>query len=124
MAATFSIWPHEGKGEGSYLAGSISRTVFGETALTLTTSAETQSRENYNPYKKTTLRASVAALKESGRRTVGVGFAGDLREAVADVLRSEILDAIAGELAPIVQPDLAKAAVAIIDQDGFGLRHA
>jgi hypothetical protein len=47
----------------------------------------------------------------------------DLREAVAYILGREILDAIAGELAPVVQPDAAETAVAIVDQEGFWLGH-
>ena len=53
-----------------------------------------------------------------------VCFGCDLREAAAYFLGGEVLDAIAGELAPIVQPDAAEAAAAIVDQNGFGLGHA
>ncbi len=68
--------------------------------------------------------AGHAAIRTHQLHRLRVGFAGNLREAVADVLGSEVLDAIAGELAPIVQPDPAEAAAAIVDQDGFGLGHA
>src|SRR5579859_3612902 len=68
--------------------------------------------------------AGHAAVRAHQLHGLRVGFAGNLREAVAYVLRGDVLDAIAGELAPIVQPDAAEAAAAIVDQDGFGLGHA
>ena len=63
-----------------------------------------------------------AAVRAHQLHRLRVGFACDLREAVTYILGSEILNAIAGELTPIVQPDAAETAIAIVDQDGFGNR--